>query len=314
MPIKVTCACGQSFAAEDELAGKTVKCPKCAQPLKIGAPSSQTVAPARSAPAAGRSAAPPSAMNSLFDDAGVKAAAPVGAQLCPGCAQPVTPGAVLCIKCGYNFKLGRKMQTMGASSAAVGGGGDGHGHDVASGLMARAAESIEDAEDAERSKTSEGLPWWGYLIALGGVVGFMVMMMALPMAIAFTTAAVFLFLIGFLVSIYSAIRLLMVAFAEGTVHGLLYLFFSPYQLYYIVTRWDSCSGFFMMNCAGVGIVLVGAGFWWLAGIAANWKTEEQTSLPRNQAIVVVIEQIYADDYDLSNRMYKQELHDELANA
>ena len=33
MPIPVACACGQKFAAQDRLAGKTVKCPKCGHDL-----------------------------------------------------------------------------------------------------------------------------------------------------------------------------------------------------------------------------------------------------------------------------------------
>lgn len=35
MSIKVTCQCGQSFAAKDKLAGRRVKCPHCAEPLEI---------------------------------------------------------------------------------------------------------------------------------------------------------------------------------------------------------------------------------------------------------------------------------------
>ena len=35
MSVNVQCACGQRFAANDRLAGKWVKCPKCGQPLKI---------------------------------------------------------------------------------------------------------------------------------------------------------------------------------------------------------------------------------------------------------------------------------------
>lgn len=35
MPTVVTCRCGQSFRAIDELAGKQVNCPSCAQPLAI---------------------------------------------------------------------------------------------------------------------------------------------------------------------------------------------------------------------------------------------------------------------------------------
>lgn len=35
MPVVVTCRCGQSFRAIDELAGKRVNCPSCGQPLAI---------------------------------------------------------------------------------------------------------------------------------------------------------------------------------------------------------------------------------------------------------------------------------------
>src|SRR5436190_20000453 len=96
MPIKVQCACGKAFAAKDELAGKTVKCPGCQQPLKIpgGAPASAK-APAKSAaataakaagkpPAAKAPSAPaarpspaaaPATSDSLFDEIGLQAAA-----------------------------------------------------------------------------------------------------------------------------------------------------------------------------------------------------------------------------------------------
>ncbi len=39
MSIRARCAsCGASFQAKDSLAGKRVKCPKCAQPITIGQP------------------------------------------------------------------------------------------------------------------------------------------------------------------------------------------------------------------------------------------------------------------------------------
>ena len=37
MPQSITCACGQKLKAPDTLAGKTVKCPKCKQPLSVPA-------------------------------------------------------------------------------------------------------------------------------------------------------------------------------------------------------------------------------------------------------------------------------------
>src|SRR5438105_2547480 len=99
MPIKVQCACGKSLSAKDELAGKTVKCPGCQQPLKIpGGAASAAKVPAK--PAAGKPAATPksssakpaanpapapsrgasksaaTAANDLYDELGLQAAAP----------------------------------------------------------------------------------------------------------------------------------------------------------------------------------------------------------------------------------------------
>ncbi|MCB9896522.1 MAG: hypothetical protein H6825_00835 [Planctomycetes bacterium] len=58
--IKVTCeACGKSFGAKDELAGRKGKCPSCGAPIVVGsaAPAAATPA-ARPAAAAGQGAAP----------------------------------------------------------------------------------------------------------------------------------------------------------------------------------------------------------------------------------------------------------------
>src|SRR5437763_980284 len=55
MAIKVQCSCGKAFAAKDELAGKTVKCPSCQKPLKIPG----GTAPAKSAPKADAAKAAP---------------------------------------------------------------------------------------------------------------------------------------------------------------------------------------------------------------------------------------------------------------
>ena len=128
MPIKVQCACGKAFAAKDELAGKTVKCPGCQKPLKIpgGAPAAgkapakvAAAKPAAAVAAAGRkppaAKAPPApttvpaTSDSLFDEIGLQAAA-ANTRPCPGCTEPLPIEAVVCIKCGYNTALGRRMQ------------------------------------------------------------------------------------------------------------------------------------------------------------------------------------------------------------
>src|SRR5688572_3853669 len=102
MPIKVTCACGQSFAAKDELAGRTVKCPKCSRPLAIPAAGGAAAIPAAATqpmpqqpmmpqqplPAA---PAPAQAAGGLFDEIGISAA-PAGTSPCPGCRAPMPVG------------------------------------------------------------------------------------------------------------------------------------------------------------------------------------------------------------------------------
>ncbi len=171
MPIKVQCACGKAFAAKDELAGKTVKCPACQQPLKIpGGPAASAPAakPAAAKPAAKPAAptraaapAPAASAGDLFDEVGLQAAA-VGTQPCPGCTEPMPIAAVVCIKCGYNTRLGRRMETV---KVGGGGGPDGHGA-VAHDLLNRAAQVMDEDAAEEVKKTKEGLPWWVYLVAL----------------------------------------------------------------------------------------------------------------------------------------------------
>jgi len=170
MPIKVQCACGKAFAAKDELAGKTVKCPSCQKPLKItegAAPAKAAAKPSSSG--AAKAAAPPPAggMSDLFDEIGLKAAEK-GTMPCPGCGVSLPQEAVVCVKCGYNMKLGRKMSTIKTGSEA--GGHIGHGA-VAADLMEKAAAVLEGDEEAEATKTTEGMPWWVYLVVLLILIG-----------------------------------------------------------------------------------------------------------------------------------------------
>jgi len=130
MPIKVKCSsCGAAFSAKDNLAGKRVKCPKCSavlqipdrqatsnpQPASVGAATS----PSRDAAGGqrgGRRAAGTVLGNlgdplaELLDEVGVKGA--VTGPSCPSCEAPITPGARLCINCGFNFETGQHLQTV----------------------------------------------------------------------------------------------------------------------------------------------------------------------------------------------------------
>ena len=75
--------CGKALNIKDKLAGKRAKCPGCKNVLRIPA--------VAAVPAAGPSAS-----------AGSK---------CPNCDQPLPPGAVLCVKCGYDTRTRRILRT-----------------------------------------------------------------------------------------------------------------------------------------------------------------------------------------------------------
>src|SRR5688500_13852910 len=242
MPIKVTCACGQSFAAKDELAGRTVKCPKCSRPLAIPAAGGAAAIPAAATqpmpqqpmmpqqllPAA---PAPAQSAGGLFDEIGISAA-PAGTSPCPGCRAPMPVGAVLCVQCGYNLQLGRRMETMRI-------GADGQSHtSVVDTILAKAARAIQEEKEEERKKVRGGIPWWGYLLMLMSIVGFMAMMMLIPQGTAVFVAAVLLMFGGWLVCLYSGICLLIIAFKESPLQGILYLLLLPgcpiYALIFII--------------------------------------------------------------------------------
>jgi hypothetical protein len=128
MPFKVVCPnCQKALAAKEEMAGRTVRCPKCKKPLTVPAPK----AAASQRPPARREAAPPQrqtaaasssagSTTSIWDDDLGAAASPAGtgpSSPCPGCGKSLGEDKVVCIDCGYNRKLGRKMVTQ--SSRAV---------------------------------------------------------------------------------------------------------------------------------------------------------------------------------------------------
>jgi len=73
MPIRVECACGAALKVPETMAGRRVRCPKCAQPVAV--PAGDVAAPDPPAPAAGPT------------------------RPCPYCAEPIQVAALVCRYC-----------------------------------------------------------------------------------------------------------------------------------------------------------------------------------------------------------------------
>ena len=111
--IAVKCKCGKAFSAKPELAGKKIKCPGCGDPIVIKAKSKAASSKAaKSKAAAAEKKAPSDGMGDLFDEVGFAVEKGGGrGKKCPECKSPMKEEAILCIDCGYNENIGKKMET-----------------------------------------------------------------------------------------------------------------------------------------------------------------------------------------------------------
>jgi phage FluMu protein Com len=113
MKINVKCAqCGNTLAVDEKFAGKKGKCPKCGAVFVIQPPAANAAPAAPPArPAATPKSAPAPAPKVT---AGTVSEGP---KSCLGCGKAVDAKAVICMNCGYNFKTGKKLNTIIEKSA-----------------------------------------------------------------------------------------------------------------------------------------------------------------------------------------------------
>jgi hypothetical protein len=285
VPIPVTCRCGQSFAAGDHLAGRTVQCPKCKSPLTIPAPQAAAAPSPFSAPAA----PPPSPFGgpggggSIFDDAGLRTFT-AGKALCPSCNEDLPPNAVLCVKCGYNLQLGRKMTSHVKAAVATHGG---HG-DAAVALLQKAAKTIAEDKEAEKKALKEGMPWW----MLGAIFIFAlstcITLLILPARQAIGYAADAVLFAMFIAIIYNMVLLVVIAFRHAPIHGFLLIVNPGYAPLYILARWEHTNhifwGFVRTIIYGL-IILVFLGC--ALGFALMTQPKEGAMLPLPEVLAMV---------------------------
>jgi hypothetical protein len=248
MPIKVACACGAQFAANDQLAGRLLKCPKCGGGVQV---------PARvAAPAA------PSAVSSLLDEEGFTADKSFR---CPKCDTPFKPGAVLCTKCGFNTQTGEKV----ATTVRLGPKGSGHG-EAADSIMARAAEELQKAPPPKETTATGHLA--GYLMAFGLIVVLTLTLIGAWYGFnkieksgnSQYYAGIVMIVVGNFMGIVSFFVLVYLNFKDGPLHGVLSIFIPFYGPIYGALR---NHGFW------ASLYFMGTFFIFLGTFMAHWNKD-----------------------------------------
>jgi hypothetical protein len=187
----------------------------------------------------GAASGPFAAGPSIFDDAGTRTYTP-GKALCPACQAEMQPGAILCVKCGYNVQLGRKM-TSHVKAATVTHGGHG---DAAADLLRKAARQIDEDKQEEKKQFKQGMPWWMigsiFLFALGTCIMLLVLpaQQAINVAMGITLGGVGVAIL------YNLILLLIIAFKDRPLHGMLLLVNPGFAPLYILSRWEQTNHVF----------------------------------------------------------------------
>ena len=98
MSITLTCRCQARIQVKDELAGRSVKCPKCGEVLTVPQPQ-----------------APPAADDDEYQLAPAEDL-PTRGPTCPVCQADMPSGSVLCVQCGYHLLLRKHIGTGNTDS------------------------------------------------------------------------------------------------------------------------------------------------------------------------------------------------------
>lgn len=263
MPIPVKCSCGKSFSLKDELAGKAVKCPACQNVIKIPVPAKvvATASPAAGRPAAGQAApkppaakaapAPPkSELDDLFAQEGFQVKT---GKTCPNCFESAPKEAVLCVKCGFHFETGAKIE--------------GHQTELdnemsGAAALKKAARDMEQSKEMQEKLAGAGMPIWvlGLIFfVLVSVTGVMVTVVNISrreeeQKVAFNAVATLLALIGGAITAVGAgayLNVLYRAFKESTKQGLLSLI-PPYLIYFGFSRFKVAGKPLLLALAALG--------------------------------------------------------------
>ncbi len=264
MPVRIKCPCGKLLNVKDELRGKQIKCPGCGKVLRVPA------AAAKVAAKTGKPSEENDSLDDLFMEEGFNRQV---AAVCPSCRAEMAAGAVLCTKCGFNKQTGQKL--AGHKTPGV---------DIGMGTLAlqKAENDMRaDKEVQERMLKRSGMPWW-----MLGLVLF-VIVSAVGVSAAAVNAAMevegegeggrridtvgwIMTLSGTafsMVGVGAALVIIVAAFKESLVEGLLYLFVPFYAVYFWFKHFKQVWRplLLMIVAGGIGGGLIVAGMTSLQG-------------------------------------------------
>lgn len=72
------------------------------------------------------------------------------------------------------------------------------------------------------------------------------------------TIGLILVIIAMIIAFIYSIKLIIIAFQESILWGLLYLFLPFANLYFIITRWGECRDPFLKSLLAIPFIIVGA--------------------------------------------------------
>ncbi|HMO12663.1 MAG TPA: hypothetical protein PKD64_09695 [Pirellulaceae bacterium] len=237
MSIRTTCQCGFSFNAKNELAGKRVKCPRCTQALQIpSAPEKAAVQAGKSASLSGRSVN--RALLDLLDEEGVQGL-PQG-PICQSCGNVMSASSVICVNCGFNTATGEHLQTVidygedydpsleGKTNAEL--------------LLAQAEKDISETPiSSQEQDFGDGADSIVIAFVAAAVAGILILAgLAVVLVMEYATAdinpAVIAVVVSGIIAFSCHITIVVFAFMDEVVQGVLSLLIPIYAIYYGFTR------------------------------------------------------------------------------
>ena len=123
----------------------------------------------------------------------------------------------------------------------------------------------------EQKRLIKGAPWWMILLAFLGLIGFAIGMVSMPQENVVGNSGNVLQVAGGLIMAFYALRIVIGAFKESVMQGLLSIILPPY---YIYTRWDRVAGLCILLAVGGAAIAAGSFLIYVVPMLQAKKTKQ----------------------------------------